>query len=409
LNLGLFAPFAVLRQPGVARLWGIGVLAGVIRWLEVLAYAIAALDLTGSPFAAAATVLLRMVPQLLLSLPIAALAEGRDPGGLLRAGLVAMALVSAGLLAAAALGAVGIVVLLAAALVSGSFSALEGTLRRSMMAQAGGTARIGAAIGLDTATNHLTRGLGAIAGGAVLATIGLTGAFAAGLVAYSAAALIVPGPAARGGPRPAVGTGLLQGLRQLLRDRTIVGIVLVTVVFNLFGFPYIALVPVMGEAELGLGPVAIGALLATEAAGGVLGSLAIALWAPRAWFRRVYTGGCMLFVVAVLGFATLGPSPIGLVMLLAAGLGIAGFGTMQTILPLETASPELRLRAFGLVMTSIGVSPFGFAYAGLLGELLGGSAGLRALAVQGMLATALVVVWCPALLGRHTAGAQPAQ
>jgi len=400
----ILSPFSVLSQPGVARLWAIGVLSGVVRWLEILAFALVALDLTGSPIVVASTTVLRMLPQLLLSMPIAALAEGRDSGRVLRGALGGMAALWVVLLALAWAGLASLPVLLAAALIGGAFNALEGTLRRMMLADAGGPARIGAAIGLDAATGHLTRATGAVLGGVAVATVGLIGVFGVAVVCYALAMVLVPlaASAPAGAPAPArFLANLVEAFRSLRGNRLLAGVMLITVAFNLFGFPYVALVPVMGEEVLGLGSVGIGLLLAVEAVGAALGALALGAIEIEPQLRRLYVLGTALFMVGTLAFAVVaapGPSPY---VLFGAGLGMAAFNIAQTILPLQAVEPALRLRAFALVMTGIGVAPFGFAYAGLLGELLGAPLAIQALAVQGLVMTGLVVRWCPELLGRH--------
>jgi MFS family permease len=396
-------PFAVLRAPGVARLWFAGFAVGVMRWLELLAYALFVLELTGSPFLVALTAVARMLPFFLMSVPIASFAEGRDHRRLLMLGFSGMALISAGLLALAAAGQIGAFLLIAASFANGVFWTLEQTLRRAMLAEAGGSARLASSMGIEVASNQLTRLIGAVAGGAIVAMAGIAGVFLLGLLLYAAGAVLVHGfttgaAAPKAAARASFLTAVREGLRFARRDRRILAIVAVTVVFNLFAFPYVALVPVYGEDVLALGPVGVGLLLGMEALGGFIASILIAAGASRAQFTRIYALGPAVFMIFAIFFSFTQTAVAAYACLFLAGFGIACFASMQAALPLTIASPEMRVRTLGVITMSIGVSPLGFFHAGLIGEWLGAAAGVRVIAIEGLLALLLVVRLWPELL-----------
>ena len=94
----------LLSDPGFLRLWLSGSLAGVLRWLELLAISIFVLEQTGSPFLVALLTFLRMAPMFLCGIPAGALADRYDRRRLLIIGLVVLALASASLAALAAPG-----------------------------------------------------------------------------------------------------------------------------------------------------------------------------------------------------------------------------------------------------------------------------------------------------------------
>ena len=80
-------PFAF---PDFRRLWGIGLVVFMVRWLEMLAVSIFVWQATGSAFLVAMMGMLRILPMGLFGAPIGVLAERVQP----RSALTAVVLVS---------------------------------------------------------------------------------------------------------------------------------------------------------------------------------------------------------------------------------------------------------------------------------------------------------------------------
>ena len=334
---------AVLRAPGAARLWCAGLGINVVRWLEMLAFSLYALQATGSPLLVAMMTFARMLPMLLLSVPVTGLIEGRDRRRVLMAALFLVAAVEAGLLLAALTDRLTIGLLLLGSLLGGVFWTVEAPLRRIMLAEAGGVATAATSMGVEIALNQLTRMLGAVAGGLMIGLLGLRGVFATGLLLYGLSLLLVAGVPRPERLRPVVGMGvgaLLDGVRRVRQDRLLSATVLVTIIFNLFAFPYVALAPVIGERVLHLSSVGIGLLMGVEAGAGVVGAGLVAFLARDEHYRRIYIAGPILFVLGTLGLALAPTAGIAASFLVLSGLGIAGFSAMQMVIPLLAAPPE---------------------------------------------------------------------
>ncbi|MCS6778397.1 MAG: MFS transporter [Geminicoccaceae bacterium] len=403
----------VLGDRTARRIWLAGLAIGVVRWLEMLAFALWALETTRSPVAVAATSFARLLPLLLLGVPLTGLLEARDRRRVVQAGVLAMLATSLAMLAASLGDRLGLPLLLAAAFANGIFWTIEQPVRRTLLGETVGLEHAAASMGLEAASAQLTRLLGTVAGGAVVAFLGLDGVFlaAAALYALALAALIGARPASRRArrPGPARDGGLWDGLAAVRRDRLLLGAVLVTLIFNLWGFPWTALAPVIAERRFGLDPAAIGLLLGVDGLAGVLAALWIVARARPTAFRRIYTGGVASLMLGVIGYA-LAPSPLlALPCLFAAGAGMAGFSAMQMTIPLAAAPPALRLRVLGVVTTAIGTAPLGFLLVGLLGERLGPQPALLSIAGLGLAATALLVLWIPELIAAGPPGASAAQ
>lgn len=388
------SPFALLRDPSFFRLWLCGGLAGAMRWLEVLAIGIWTFERTGSPLLVAAMMVLRQIPMLLLGPFAGGLAERMSRRQLLLLGFLLQGVVSLSLAASAFAGILAPWQVGLGALLSGVYTALDMPVRRTMVAEVAGAERLSGAMGLDAATIHFTRAIGPTLGGIAYAFLGLGGAYAVAGVCYLGAVLLVlplqafPG---RGGGEGFL-RGVGEGVTHMRRQPILIAILLVTVTENFFGFPYASLVPVLGRDELDVGPVLVGLLASADGIGGFCGSMVVAAIAPRRWQHRLYLVGAMIFFVALGAAAATSWYWLCFAALLIAGLGVAGFGTMQSTLVMLSAPPALRGRMMGLLTMSIGVAPLGILHAGFLADRFQASTAMGIMAAEGLVAILLVLV-----------------
>jgi hypothetical protein len=62
------------------------------------------------------------------------------------------------------------------------------------------------------------------------------------------------------------------------------GVFVITIIFNIFGWPATSMVPVIGTDYLGLGPKGVGLLAACDGLGGLARRAASSpAWRPAAW------------------------------------------------------------------------------------------------------------------------------
>jgi Na+/melibiose symporter-like transporter len=244
--------------------------------------------------------------------------------------------------------------------------------------------------------------LGPTIGGLLLAGVGIGGAFSVSMLCYLAALVAAlrlsrrSTIAATGGS--SVLARLIEGLMLVRHDRRLIGILTITVIYNVFGWPFTSMIPVIGQDNLGLGPSGIGVLASMDGVGAFCGAVAIALFAKPRHYAALYIGGVLTYLVLVIVFA-LAPhaGPAGGALLFT-GLANAGFSIMQATLVYLSAPVEMRSRIYGVLSVCIGVGPLGFLYLGLLAELVGASSATIMTALQGLLAMALTWRWWGVLL-----------
>jgi MFS family permease len=387
---------ALLRDAGFRRVWLIGACSGVALWLEMLVVGIYAFDTTGSPFLVALLVILRLLPLALFGPLVGTFADRLSPRLLLSGTLAAATVASTTVFLLLALGHGEYWIIAAAAFASGTVWSTDMPLRRRILGDIAGLERIAPAMSLDSATSNATRMLAPLVGGFLYQGLGASGAFALSACLYLAGTITIlrVAPAASSGMARVHASGPLRDLREALafvaRDRDILRILLLTVVFNVWAFPVMSMIPVIGRDELVLSAGWIGALAAVEGAGAFLGSLLIAVRVRPTGFRRLYYFSILGYLLFAFLAGWMGEAVPLAIVLLCVGLAGAGFSTMQSTLIYSVAPPQMRGRLFGVLVICIGTGLIGFANIGLMGEWLGGSAAIRIVAAEGVIPLLLI-------------------
>lgn len=391
---------ALFALPDYRRTWAIGGLGGTARWLEFVAVAIFAYELTRSPELVAILTVLRMLPYVLLGVVMGSLADQIDRRKLMTGGVAMMAATAAAMTLLTGFGSAGYLALAAASMMAGLFWTFDMPVRRRLMLDAVPRGSIASALGFDNATMYATRAVGPLLGGATYELLGITGIYALIFGCYLAGMALAWGLS--GGPAQSDATPTPAGLTLrnilppavLMRDRRFLIVLGTTLVFNLWCFPFITMVPVIAQKDFALSPTLVGALSACDGIGGTFGALLIGALASERTLFRFYFLGTLAFLTLVLALAlhlTLA-SAIG--VLLALGVAAAAFSATQYALVYVRSPPELRGRATGVLSICIGSSMFGHYHAGLLFERLGSATAMTIMALEG-LAVLLVlgVLW----------------
>jgi hypothetical protein len=390
---------ALLRERDFFAVWMAGALGGVVRWLEMLAFAVFVYDVSQSPFLVALVTLLRMLPLALFGALAGVIAERVDRRLIALFGLLSMMAVSLALGLLALGGEVRVWQLCLAAFVNGLYWCTDMPARRTLLSVIAGHGRTAAAMALDSATNSITRAVGPATGGLLLAATGLHGALflGAGLYALAAAMLLLVRGRHGGAGAPAVGLWrtLKEGLAFAAGDRAIVGILVVTVIFNVWGFPYTSMIAVIGRESLLLGPFGVGLLMSAEGAGAFLAAVAVAVMARPPAYNRIYLYGALTTQIGMILLAASSQPVLSGLLVLLAGLGAGCFATMQSTLILLAAPPEARSRLMGVLVVCIGVGPLGFAHVGLMADWLGAVPAVAIMGLEGLLAYAVAWYFWP--------------
>lgn len=397
----------LMHDPQFVKVWSIGICRGICQWLEMLVAGIFAFELTGSPFMVALLFVARLFPLTVLGLVIGTLADRTSHRFMLIVCFIFASTTSFLIFVILTSGYETYWVILIASVSSGIVWSNDMPVRRRLLGDVAGKDRIVSAMGLDAATNHATRLLGPLIGGFLYQYLGAPGAYALTAVLYLIAVFLAIGLSSgasvvsKPGNLLNIKTEIYEGFAFLTRHRDVQRFLLVTIAFNIWGFPFVTMVPVIGVEQLSLSPGWIGVLASMEAAGALIGCVFIASSMLSSNQRQFYYLGTILYVV----FAFIAGWIINAwwmaAVFICIGLSQSGFSTMQSALVYAIAPPGMRSRLFGLLVICIGSGLLGMMNMGLLGEWLGGASAVRIVALEGVVALVLIGIGWPQLRERQ--------
>lgn len=391
--------FALIREPNFRRMWIVGGASMGLQWLEMLAGAIFVFAYTQSGVAVTFVTLARAAPMVLFGMVAGGLADRVSRRNLLAAGYAMLIGTSAVLAILATTGALNAWHVGIGMFLTGVVFSMEFPIRRNMLGEFAGMDRVANAMGLDSVARNGMRIIGPLGAGAIMQFIGIEGVYLLSMATYICIVYLLlrvenrPAPAEAGGP--SLMSTIIEGIRFARTDRAVLGLLAITIVMNIWAFPYIAMIPVIGDERLGLSELPIGILAATEGFGGLVGALLIATrgsaWAGA--YRKMYFFGSCIFMAAIVAFSLSLWFEASLLILLIGGLGVAGFSTMQGTLPFVVAPPAMRARVLGLLSVAIGTGPLGILHLGLMVNLFGASLATTIIGLEGLIAMAILWVW----------------
>ncbi len=345
-----------LRHAHFRALWQSGSLYFVGNFMQTMAAAWMMLELTGSSFLAALVQTAVFLPMFLLSLPAGVLADITDRKRLMLAALALQAVAGSLLALLLFVGVGGPVALLFFVFVSGSCTAMMSPAWNSTVADSIPREELPQAITAVAIAYNAARALGPALAGGVYALVGGTWNF----VLAVAGSLLMLQAIRRWPPRPhppsrlpaeRMWGGMMAGLRFARHSQTVLAQLVRTVAYSGAGSALWALLPVIGQSQLGLGAAGVGLLMGCMGAGAVGAGLVIGRLRASAGLEGLVAGGCVLyaFVMLVAAFSTQK-------WLVYPALGLGGAAWMAVMSTFNTAtqtSAPLWVRARALAMHTL--------------------------------------------------------
>ena len=386
----------MIDAPDFWRLWYVGLIVSTVRWVETVAVGIVVYQRTDSAFLVSMMTMLRLLPMGLFGVFVGALAERFDRGKTLLLVVLLMGATSVVLVILDRTGQLEIWHLAFASFINGCGWCTDNPVRRVMIGEVVGRDQMGTAMSLDVGANNASRMIGPVVGGFLLVWSGIGGAFVLSVLLYCTALWAVVTIRSRiprvTGPG-AVLTRIAEGLALVRSDKRLIGVLTVTVIYNIFGWPFTGMIPVIGRDRLHLGPEGVGLLATMDGIGAFVGALLPALWLTSRWYGRTYLGGVACYLIAVVMFASVQDPALAGAALLVTGLAGAGFATMQATLVYLAAPPDMRSRILGVLTVCIGTGPIGFLWLGWLADHIGAHNATAVTGALGLLAMAATWRW----------------
>jgi len=381
-----------------ARRYGLGALAHrnfrlffigqgislVGTWMQNVGEGWLILTLTNSPFYVGLTAALSSLGVLLFSLYAGVIADRVDK----RRFIIFMQLAfmieafTVSILVWTHVVAVWQVLVLATTL--GLASAFDIPMRQSFIVEMVGKDDLMNAIALNSSLFNGARVIGPAIAGLLIGAVGIAWCYFLNGVSYIAVIaglLLMKLP---NDPRPAKTASAWTGFREVLAylrgDRKLRVLMILTATISVFGFPYIAMMPVFARDVLHRGASGYGALTSSIGIGAVVGALAIALASSRIQHRgRLMLVGGTAFGLLLILFSASRSLSLSMLLLGLTGCAMIVNNSITNTL-LQTSAPDhLRGRIMGFYsFVFVGMAPFGAFLFGLVAEHVGVPATLAA-------------------------------
>ena len=384
--LGSSATLAAFRVPGYPALWLSEAASGFGRAATQVAIGWLALVATDSILAVGVTFAARLLPALVLGIPLGGLVDRHDRRATL---IVVNVAVIVPLLLAAVVGATGTLAvagLLVLSLALGVTDTLQGTATQTYSVDLVGTSGATNAIALGNLGVFLAGAFGSIASGVALERLGVASPFilSAAMAVVTVACLVVGGAhARRERPEPHLAPSFSRSMTLILRNRRVALIALVVVMCEVLGFSSITVFPTFTRDVLGSDAAGLGALAMARQLGAIAAMLLLArMGLARSRGGRLLLIGTSAIGLGLIAFALSTSFALSFVVLVLVGAAMAGQDTLGQALLQRNVDDSERGTAMGIWFFSIGFGLLGLVGLGASANAIGAQA---ALAIDGVL------------------------
>ena len=388
--------FPALRHQQYARLWAANTGSLLAYGMSTVAQGWLAIELTNSPFALGVLGVFMSIPMLVLSPIGGLLADRLDRRKLLLSTQVIMGITTLAIAILAATGLINMVHLAMSAFIMGSIFGVNMPARSALMSQLVPREDLANAVGIHSSTMNASRIVGPALAGGLIGLIGIAGTYFAQVLGYvwSTALLTrLQPPESRGRANGAVVSDLRAGFAYVIRNRPVLGMMVLALAPAVFTMPSTMLLPAFVKHDLAAGPQLLGILMSALGVGGLAGSLVVVVFSRLERKGRALVGGALAYGLLIIVLGLTRSVWAAAFVLAAAGFCSAIYmATNQTILQLVVPN-DLRGRVMSIWMLSWGLMPLGLLPLSAVAESLGVPVSMYIGGGLGALTAILVLLW----------------
>ena len=357
-------------------LWGAGCMTGIARAMEFLALSLYALQELGIPYLVTVIFAARMLPMSLLGIVIGTISERVSPILVIKI-IYSLSNIFTGMAVILVFtDNFNMFFAFTLAFINGITWVVDLAVRRRVLADNIKKKLLSSSLAMETLSNNATRLIGPLCAGTLYTFVGLTGIFSLQFLMYLLALgliirfknntnkdIILNSP-----PKIPLAIkehwahGLLDEI--LKTGKSVYSLVslrmvlITTLIFNIFGFPLVSLIPVLGREKLILSEFNIGVLASSEGLGALIGALIIGNLSPQKYLSVIFITGVSGFFLGMFLFSYSPSLLLAFISLTFGGIFLSGFSTMQGALVYQ-ASSKSKGNNFGILVTCIGTAPLG--------------------------------------------------
>lgn len=367
--------FASFSSADFRRLYVGNVASQLSIWMQQIVFGWLLLERGNSPFWLGLGGLLNGLTMTLLSPVSGAMADALDRRRIMYFTHGLLLGVNAAVLGLLALGWLDIWHLLLGSVCMGIIFSLNMPARQSWTMEIVGRQLLQNATALHGLSLNVSRILGPILAGGLMAAVGPAQVLAINLAANTLTLVqlsrIAHRPARPSSPVRLRGSELLEGFRYCWQQRDLRAVFATVCVSSFLGMAFIQLLPALARDELRLGPDGLGMLMAAMGGGAVVGALLVA---RRGRMRR--KGLILHGVAALLGLTLVGMGlsrwlPLTFLFLALAGLSNSLLFALGVSAVCELVPDRLAGRAMAVFMLTLGLTSVGSFPAGAIATALG--------------------------------------
>ena len=357
-------------------LWGAGGMTGIARAMEFLALSLYALQELGLPYLVTIIFAARMLPMSLLGIIIGTISERISPLLLIKIIYSLSNIFTATSVILVITNNFNVYFAFTLAFINGITWVVDLAVRRRVLAENIKKNLLSSSLAMETLSNNATRLIGPLCAGSLYAFVGLSGIFCLQLLMYNFALGLIfkfkdntNNKKFLSSPNKIVSNikehwahGLLVEILKTSKNAynliSLRFVLITTLIFNVFGFPLVSLIPVLGREKLMLSEFNIGILASSEGLGALIGALLIGNISPQKYLSLIFITGVGGFFFGMYLFSYSPNLLIAFISLTCGGIFLSGFSTMQGALVYQ-ASTTSRGNNFGILVTCIGTAPLG--------------------------------------------------
>lgn len=381
-TMGWRRTFDSLRDRNYRWYW-LSSLAGFFAYqMQLVTQGWLVYEMTDSPLLLGVVTATWGLPVLFLSPLGGVIADRMEKRNLIVAAQTVLVLISLVLAILISTNAIQVWHLIAASFLNGVVFSLSMPARQTIIPELVGEERLMNAIALNSVGMNITRVVGPALAGVLIGLIGVSGVYIiiTGCYVVTAGAMLMvsaTGVAARM-KKAGVIRDLVEGLAYVRWHSIVLMLLVVELVIELFGWPYLILMPVFARDVFGLGAAGLGMLMSITGVGALFGSLALAFLGD---FRRkglLLLSFIFLFGLGLALFSNSESLYLSLLFLfIVGGVSIGCFTLTNTLVQSNTAH-EVRGRVMSIYTMTWSVETFGALPIGALAETVGVSLAVSA-------------------------------
>ena len=369
-------PFSALAHRNYRIFFGSQILSLPGTWLQLVAEGWLVYDITGSALALGLIRFLHTIPVTLLSVFAGGLADRYDKRRLLVVTQSIAMIVAFVLFLLAAKGNVEVWQLGCLALVLGTANAFDIPTRQSFIVDLVGKPDLMNAIALNSSVFNSARIVGPAIAGLLISTVGVAYCFLLNsisflfvLVGYCSLRLARKGKVNEGEKKD---RGIGAAYRVVMASPSLRRLMGMTALTSVFGMAYTTLMPIFAADIWHVGPRGLGALLAANGGGALLGSATLAMLSHSGRGDLLVKVGLTGFAGSMIVFAFCPNAYWAMGMLILSGWFMVLFYATTNTLVQGQVEDRFRGRIMGLyTLCFIGLVPFGAFLSGAMARFVG--------------------------------------